>query len=593
MKHIYFILSFLITVTGFTQVPSNYYDSAAGLTGYNLKSQLKIIVTNGHSPQSYNDLYTAYQTTHTDNYYENDGTILDFYSEKPAAEEDYNYTHGNNQCGQYDSEGDCYNREHLMPQSVFNEESPMVSDVHHVIPTDGSVNSYRGSLPFGEVNTPDFVSTNGSRRGLSGSLGYSGVVFEPINEFKGDIARALLYFAVRYEDQIDQWNHDMLNGTSNQVFESWFLNVLLDWHYNIDPVNQQEIDRNNAAYNFQGNANPFVNHPEYANLIWNPTPDTQAPTAPTNLGVTNQTPYTISLNWTASTDNIEVTAYDIYVDAVYYTTVSTNTAMVSGLTPETTYSFYVIAKDAVGNESSQSNIVNGTTTEASSTGEDCATENFENIPPNDSQYTNRSWAGNNGQWNAAEARTDQSINNRAILIDFRDPDDTGLLTSPTINGGISSLTVTTQRIYSGDDGTLNVLVNGNVIGTIAYSDIAETFTINNINIEGNVTVEIQDNNSGDARVGIDDLSWTCYSTMSIDDKDLNQLSIYPNPVSGNSISVSTNNSLQFEIYNIIGKLVNKGETKNGTISVQMLNSGVYIIKLSNENQQITKKLIKK
>ena len=68
-----------------------------------------------------------------------------------------------------------------------------------------------------------------------------------------------------------------------KYFYPWAITLLLDWHYNVDPVDQRERDRNQAAYSFQNNANPFVDHPEYANLIWNPTLDSDPPTAPTNL----------------------------------------------------------------------------------------------------------------------------------------------------------------------------------------------------------------------------------------------------------------------------------------------------------------------
>ena len=119
------------------------------------------------------------------------------------------------------------------------------------------------------------------KRGTSAVPGYSGSVFEPIDEFKGDIARALLYFAVRYQNNVDTYSWDMFNGTEDQVFETWALDMLLDWHYNVDPVDQRERDRNNAAYTFQNNANPFVDHPEYVNSIWNQNPDTEAPSDPT------------------------------------------------------------------------------------------------------------------------------------------------------------------------------------------------------------------------------------------------------------------------------------------------------------------------
>ena len=88
--------------------------------------------------------------------------------------------------------------------------------------------------------------------------GYSGTVFEPIDEFKGDIARALLYFSVRYENTVDGYtSFEMFDGSNDAVFYTWAIELLLDWHNNVDPVDQRERDRNNAAYDFQNNANPL------------------------------------------------------------------------------------------------------------------------------------------------------------------------------------------------------------------------------------------------------------------------------------------------------------------------------------------------
>ncbi len=271
MKKYFALAAALVSAVAFAQIPAGYYNNATG-TGYALKTQLYNIIK-GHDAKSYDALYTCYLTSDRDYFYENDGTVLDIYSEKPAGADAYNFsaTTSGDRCGNYANEGDCYNREHLMPQSVFNESSPMVSDAHHILPTDGKVNGQRGNLPFGKVGSANWTSTNGSKRGNnlnSGySAGYTGVVFEPIDEFKGDVARCLLYFATRYENQIAGWNHAMLNGTSNKVFSSWFLNVLLTWHAQ-DPVSDKEIARNNAVYTFQGNRNPYIDHPEYVAMIW-------------------------------------------------------------------------------------------------------------------------------------------------------------------------------------------------------------------------------------------------------------------------------------------------------------------------------------
>lgn len=150
----------------------------------------------------------------------------------------------------------------------------MNTDVHHIFASDGYVNSKRSSYPYGEVGSASYTSANDSKLGspVSG-LGYSGTVFEPIDAFKGDLARAYFYMATRYENVIGGWENNssgadaVLNGSSDQVFEAWFLNLLLSWH-NQDPVSQKELDRNEAAFSFQGNRNPYVDHPELVQLIW-------------------------------------------------------------------------------------------------------------------------------------------------------------------------------------------------------------------------------------------------------------------------------------------------------------------------------------
>ncbi|MDA9008191.1 endonuclease [Flavobacteriaceae bacterium] len=270
------ILTFVLITLGinsYAQIPPGYYNSATGI-GYTLKTQLKSIISNGHIDQGYSALYDAYLLSDNDSFYENDNTVLDMYSENPSGSDSYNYNHNDRTCGNYNSENDCYNREHIFPQGFFNEQLPMRTDIHHVVPTDGYVNNRRANYPFGEVTNDTWISNNGSKVGQNTFGSYSGIVFEPIDEFKGDIARMLLYFAVRYEDEVtdNSWdNHTItnnpLNGTNNQVYEVWYLQLLYKWH-NDDPVSAREIKRNNEAYNFQGNRNPFIDYPEYVDLIW-------------------------------------------------------------------------------------------------------------------------------------------------------------------------------------------------------------------------------------------------------------------------------------------------------------------------------------
>jgi len=595
MKNYYFIIIAIITTSiGFAQIPSNYYDSANGLTGYTLKTQLKNIITNGHNDQGYGALYSGYVTTHSDNIiengYENDNTVLLFYTENPNGTDPYTFNHGSDQCGNYNAEGVCHNREHLIPQSSFGSASPMQNDIHHVVPSDGYVNGQRGSLPFGTVGSANWTSQNGSKRGNSNVSGYSGSVFEPIDEFKGDIARAILYFVTRYENTVDGYTgFEMFNGTEDQALEDWALAMLLDWHYNVDPVDQREIDRNDDAYNYQGNANPFVDHPEYANLIWNPTPDIEVPSDPTNLVASNPTDNTIDLNWTASTDNVAVTSYDVYIDDVFAFNTSNTNATATGLTADTNYCFKIRAKDAAGNTSGFSNEDCETTTNNGSGTTDCLTETFENLDTSIGSYSNVTWTGDDGgTWNATDSRTDQSLNNSAITV------RNGVLTLPNTSGGIGTLTVTTQRVFSGGNGTFNVKVNGNVVGTIAYDDTVQTITIPNINIENSVSVVIDGNTTSSNRVKFDDLSYTCYSSLGVEEFDTINVKLHPNPVK-NSLTVDLKYEVDtnIEIYDILGKRVFKSTfNKTKTLNLQALKSGVYIVRISQNNTTISKKLVK-
>lgn len=587
MKNIFFFLGFASLATA--QAPSGYYNSANGLTGANLKTALSTIITNGHQDKGYNGLWTGYKTTDIDKNYENDGSILDIYSEKPTTTDPYKYTPVTNQCGTYSVEGNCYNREHIVPQSLFNEASPMVADIHFIRATDGKVNGMRSNYPFGKVGTATFTSKNGSKLGNSASSGYSGTVFEPIDEFKGDVARMIFYFVTRYQSKLSSFTSgDMLGSSTYPGLQTWELNVLLAWH-NQDPVSQAEINRNNASYTYQGNRNPFIDNPGYVDLIWGsqqPAADTQAPTAATGLSVSGTTSSSISLSWNASTDNVGVTSYNVYMNGSLKTTVSSASATISGLSASTTYSFYVVAKDAAGNSSSNSSTVSGTTAGTTTSTTNCVNETFETIPASSASYSTRTWTNSGITWTATDARTDQTISNKAITV--RD----GSLKSGTSANGIGSLTVTTQLKFTGTNGTFNVQVNGVTVGTIPYSTTATTTTISNINTSGNVVVTLV-NSSASNRVAIDNLSWTCYggtsriannSTATLSAEN-NTLQISQNPISNQEIFVKgdTGSIQKAEIYNLQGKLMQSinqpfKNTRN-SIRIKNLEQGVYILKL--------------
>lgn len=585
---LYSYLLSLIAISALAQAPANYYSTATG-TGATLKTQLKDIITTGHNPGSYGGLWIAYQTTDRDYYYENDGTILDIYSERPAAADPYNFTVGTNQCGSYNSESDCYNREHIIPQSLFNEASPMVSDIHFIRATDGYVNNIRGSFPFGNVGVTNYISNNGSKRGSSVSAGYTGTVFEPVDEFKGDVARMIFYFVTRYENQLSTFSSgNMLGNSAYPGLQTWELNQLLAWH-NLDPVSPAEIGRNNASYTYQGNRNPYIDNPNYVNLVWGtPTTDTQAPTTPTNLIANNPTSSTVALSWTASTDNVGVIGYDVYANNVLKATVSGTSTTVQGLTSSTTYNFHVIAKDAAGNASTQSNTATETTLAGSGGGTGtCGTEDFENITGTGNGYATRTWTNNNITWTATDARVDETINGKAITLRI------GNLTSSTISGGMQDLTIKTSLKYGTGPGNLNLEINGVQVGTIPYTATANavtTTTISNINVSGNIIIKITNpiTATNGPRVAIDDLTWTCAASLStVENSKEKAFSIYPNPVKNHELFVkgeNLNKVSKAEIYDLSGKVIKNiaNPFKNSNkIDLHGLTKGVYILKTDN------------
>lgn len=249
------------------QIPANYYNGTSGLTGSTLKTKLSQIIDVALD-KGYTGLWTAYQTTDRDNYYENNGKVLDMYSERPTLTDPYEFTINTDQCGNYQNEGDCYNREHIVPQSLFNSANPMHNDVHFIPPTDGRVNGMRSNWPFGKVSNPTWTSLNGSKLGSNTTSGYSGTVFEPIDEFKGDIARMIFYFVTRYENKLSTFSSgNILGSTAYPGLQAWELNTLLLWN-DLDPVSQREIDRNNAAYAWQNNRNPYIDNPQWVHEVW-------------------------------------------------------------------------------------------------------------------------------------------------------------------------------------------------------------------------------------------------------------------------------------------------------------------------------------
>ena len=259
----------LVCTTSFAQGPNDsgtYYQAADGKKGAELKTALCGIIYN-RSERSYGDLWTDFQTTDK----RADGKVWDMYSNATNFEFG---THQDKGSGG-STEGELYNREHSWPNSWFGGKiQPMYTDLHHMYPTDKLVNNKRGNNPFGETNGESYKSQNNfSKLGACTYPGYTGTVFEPNDEYKGDFARTYFYMVTCYEEKIPDWytnyseSRPTLDGNKYPGLTSWQLEMLLKWAKN-DPVSEKETNRNKAVYGIQANRNPFIDYPGLEQYVW-------------------------------------------------------------------------------------------------------------------------------------------------------------------------------------------------------------------------------------------------------------------------------------------------------------------------------------
>jgi endonuclease I len=318
------IILWLLAVKSLTaQIPSGYYNQASGLNGAALKTALHHVIRN-HQVISYNGLWTAFYSSDD----KLSGKVWDIYSDVPDGTPPYEYDFGADQCAITPGvENYCYNREHSFPQSYFGSSSSdtIYTDLFQLYPTDSYVNSRRNNYPYGIVGTPTWISQNGSRLGPCTAAGYSGTVFEPLNAFKGDLARTYFYIATRYQHEMAGWTtlnsygDAILDSTAYPCFENWFLTMLLQWNA-ADPVSQKEIDRNNAVYALQGNRNPFIDHPEYVDIIWAGALPVVLP-EPTNHAASFSA-HNILLNWVDAVGSVLPEGYLIRMSTTGFNSIT-------------------------------------------------------------------------------------------------------------------------------------------------------------------------------------------------------------------------------------------------------------------------------
>ncbi|HID98751.1 MAG TPA: hypothetical protein EYP59_00455 [Thiotrichaceae bacterium] len=249
-KVLYILLLWVSAGKSPADVPTDYYTEAIGKTGVALKSALHNIIAN-HNRYSYKKVWNILQETDEDP--NNANNVILIYSRQSLPKSKYG--------GQV---GD-WNREHTWPKSHGFPQAgwPAYTDVHHLRPSLVTVNTARGILDF----------DNGGYKALPEAplVKYDDDSWEVPNEVKGDIARGLFYMAVRYEGEVDNEPDleltDNVNESQPNTLKIGKLLTLLEWHLQ-DPPNEPEQLRNDKIFKWQGNRNPFIDHPEWVTEIW-------------------------------------------------------------------------------------------------------------------------------------------------------------------------------------------------------------------------------------------------------------------------------------------------------------------------------------
>lgn len=616
------------------QVPAGYYNGTTGLTGYALKSKLHDIISEKNINWHYGDLPGLYNLTDLDRYYDHDATnttiLLDIYSEIPSGSDAYEYI-SSQLIANAGAEGLGYNREHMIPQSTFSTSSsisdyPMYSDLNFLIPVDARINQLRKNYPYGMGGNTNFYNfTNGSRMSNAAipNYPYVGRVYEPIDEFKGDIARTLLYFVVRYEGKLGSFNTAYststnitpatdqcpFDGTEERAVDLPYIEMLKQWS-TLDPVSQREIDRNNAIYTVQKNRNPFIDHPEWINLVWSETPDSIAPLTPASLTSPQQNANFITLNWNTTSDT-DILGYRIYVNgsATPVATTKTNSISIDHLNPSTTYTFTVKAFDKGYLESPYSNVVTATTLSSDSYAKDLMIVKYV------------SGTGNNKALEIINKTGHEvNLNNYRLNIQFQNSSTGSFYAADTYelegkvannenfvilnpNASLSCYSNNQAKFVTASD---PMTFSGSQYIELAYN---KTTTVDAIGAKyssnNNINLSLYRKNTvNQPSATFSSSEWNSYPSNYCDNlgtlstseliTENDNFKIYPNPaqenlfVSGNEIeTIKTAQIIDFS-----GKLMysEKMPFKNKkNITVQNLSSGNYILKLDGKGYQFIKK----
>ena len=711
-KQILFLSISLYSI--FILAQESYYDDVnLNLTGISLKEALatKIITTHTNNLSYTPGIWNAVMVTDM-NPIDNSEVLLIYGFENGS---DSNSTNDrerniNDNCTSNSCVG-LWNREHVYPTSLATPDldqdgtnGPPYADAHNLRPCDSQRNSSRGNKKF---------------IAGSGNSGATGTGWYPGDEWKGDVARIIMYMYLRYDERTLPSN---VGFGSNSDTPDDMIDLFLQWNAD-DPVSTIEKQRNPYHENTsnsdeQGNRNPFIDNPRLATRIWGgpeaediwgiySNTDTEAPSVPSGLTVTNTTTYSIDLSWSASTDNIGVSSYDVYVDGNLEASTSNINYTITGLSSNITYDLTVSARDIADNVSPQSaplTVVTQEDTEAPSVPMnivisdetdvsfkitwDPSTDNTEVIHYNIymdnifydminiSSYTVYNLTASTTYSVTLEAvdglnnTSAQSAPVNATTTDGNSNTTMELLISEYVEGSSNNKAIEIANLITSPveldgynlrrdsngggewserfdlTGTINVgdvivIINANANSQILL-DQADIVVVNNqstnygepLNFNGNdpvglfkddVLIDIvgefgggSSNFAKDKTLRrkstvvepninfdlnneweifpmdtFDDIGGT-HLTLSIEENQWKQLSVYPNPTSDGFLNIKFSQDVKVEVFSIFGKkLIHTNINQSDSIlDISTLSKGVYVIKVSHKGLSISTKIIK-
>ncbi len=362
------------------EIPLGYYDSVNTDNAASLRSTLHEIIDDHQR--------FPYTSSSTDTW-----DILEIADENPDDANSIIDIYKNESYPKQGGGNSFYNREHSWPKSYgFPDDGSTnypYTDTHHLFLSDSGYNSSRSNLPYANCDSSCTENATVFNNGRGGSGGddsnwrtgsSSAGSWEAWGGRKGDVARALMYMAIRYEggvhgitgfsepDLILTDDRTLIEtssiGSNSTVAYMGLLSTLIEWH-KADPVDDFERRHTDGVYDFQGNRNPFIDHPEFVACVFENScdgaTDVEAPLAPNNLFGTGG-PGLVTLSWDANTE-ADLIGYDVYrsqTSGGTYTklntsVVSSNNYVDENLTPFTTYYYVIVAVDSSFNASPYSN----------------------------------------------------------------------------------------------------------------------------------------------------------------------------------------------------------------------------------------------